>query len=169
MAAMLATTVQHQKGIWGETARIADQLRRVYDGSAWHGPSLKQILSGLTDEQARARLNTNVHSIWEIVQHTGAWARIGRERLSATDIRDHNEEENWGPMVGTWHQAQTSLDQEMRLLEQAILSFPESRLEEAAPATEPQTFYVLLHGVVQHIAYHSGQIMLLKKASQSAT
>jgi hypothetical protein len=39
----------------------------------------------------------------------------------------------------------------------------EARIEETSPGrTYPN--YVLLHGVVQHLAYHGGQIALLRKA-----
>jgi len=39
-----------------ETARIAEQLERTWEGDAWHGPSLKELTDGLTAKQAAARL-----------------------------------------------------------------------------------------------------------------
>ncbi|MGI8959505.1 MAG: DinB family protein [Bryobacteraceae bacterium] len=146
-----------------ETARIADQLKRVYEGPAWLGPALTDILSDVSEEQAARRPIRDGHTIWELVLHIAAWMCIGRERLTATKIRDHTEDENWPPMAGSWQDALAMLEREERQLEKAILLFPEGRLNEPAPATEPQTFYELLHGVVQHTAYHGGQIMLLKK------
>jgi uncharacterized damage-inducible protein DinB len=146
-----------------ETARVADQLHRMYAGPAWHGPSLSEILAGIDEESAARRPIPNAHTIWELVLHITAWIRIGRERLSATQIRDHTDEENWPRMSGSWQDALAMLDREERELESAILSFPAERLDEPAPATDPQTFYILLHGVVQHIAYHAGQIAILKK------
>ncbi len=146
-----------------ETARIAEQLRRVCEGPAWLGPSLKEILSEVTEKGASQRPIPLAHTIWELVLHISAWMRIARERLAATKTRDHTDEENWPPMHGSWQDTLALLEQEYRALEYAILSFPEDRLDEPAPATEPQTFYILLHGVVQHTAYHAGQIALLKK------
>ena len=66
-------------------------------------------------------------------------------------------------MIGAWQDAVKALEVETWALEQAILGFPEERLDYRAPASEPQTFYVLLHGVIQHSAYHAGQIALLKR------
>jgi uncharacterized damage-inducible protein DinB len=146
-----------------ETVRIADQLKRVYRGPAWLGPALTEILSDVTQEQAARRPVSHAHTIWELVLHIAAWMRIGRERLTATTTRDHTEDENWPPVAGSWQNALSMLEREERQLEGAILSFAEERLNEPAPATEPQTFYELLHGVVQHAAYHGGQIVLLKK------
>jgi uncharacterized damage-inducible protein DinB len=146
-----------------EAARISDQLRRMYDGPAWHGPALKPLLAGVTEQEAAARPIPNAHTIWEIVLHTTAWLRIARERLSTTQTRDHTAEENWPAVSGSWPEALAALEREQRNLESAILSFPDERLGAPAPASEPQTFYILLHGVIQHIAYHGGQIALLKK------
>lgn len=147
-----------------ETARIADQLRRMYEGPAWHGPALQEVLAGVTEQGAAARPVPNAHTIWELALHTTAWLRIARERLSATQTRDHTAEENWPDVSGSWTDALSALDRECRDLERVILSFPDERLNYPAPATEPQTFYVLLHGVIQHVAYHAGQIAILKKS-----
>ena len=41
--------------------------------------------------------------------------------------------------------------------------FPEGRLIEIVPGQERFNFYFLLHGIVQHNAYHAGQIALLQR------
>jgi hypothetical protein len=51
----VSTAFQNQKEQLSETARIADQLMRVYEGKAWLGPALTEILSGVTQEQAARR------------------------------------------------------------------------------------------------------------------
>ena len=146
-----------------ETFLIADQLRRVYDGPAWLGPNLKELLSGVTEDKAKQRPLPNAHSIWEITLHITAWLRVARERLSASETRDPTEEENWPAVSGTWQDALGGLEPEVKAFEQAVMTYPPERLTELAPASEPQTFYILLHGVVQHCAYHAGQIALLTK------
>ena len=146
-----------------ETKHIADQLRRIYEGPAWHGPALKELLDGMSEAQAAARPIPQAHSIRELVLHMAAWMRIARERLSATKTRDHTAEENWPRVTGSWSDTLAALDRGYRALDGAIRSFPDERLNDPAPASEPQTFYILLHGAIQHIAYHAGQIALLKK------
>jgi len=160
--------VQHQlkfRSVPGNSERdqIVDQLRRVYEGPAWLGPSLKALLADVNETRARERTVAGAHTIWELVLHLAAWLRIARERLTATKTRDANDAENWPEMKGTWQEALTSLEQEERALEHAVRAFPEDRLQDTAPASEPQTYYVLLHGSIQHAAYHAGQIALLKK------
>ena len=153
-----------QKSI--EIDRIGDQLRRLYEGPSWLGPSLKELLSDVDEERARQRTIPDAHTIWELVLHITAWLRISRERLSATHNRDVDAAEDWPRMSGFWRDALSSLERETHALEQAIFAFPEERLQERAPAREAQSFYVLLHGVIQHSAYHAGQIALLKKATR---
>jgi uncharacterized damage-inducible protein DinB len=56
-----------------EAARIANQLGRAFDGAAWHGDSLFEILAEVTPAQAAARPIQGAHSIWELVLHIAAW------------------------------------------------------------------------------------------------
>ena len=146
-----------------ETFLIADQLRRVYDGPSWLGPNLRELLSGVSAERAKQRPLSKAHSIWEITLHITTWLRVALERLSASEICDPTTEEDWPSVSGTWPEACTQLEAAVKALEQAILAFPSDRLHRPAPASEPQTYYVLLHGIVQHCAYHAGQIALLAK------
>jgi uncharacterized damage-inducible protein DinB len=152
--------VQHKNT---ETEQIADQLRRLYAGPSWLGPSLQDLVGDVTEETARRRAVPGAHTIWELVLHMTTWLRIARERLSATNDLDPRASENWPPMLGSWQEASKALSLEISALVDAILSFPGNRLEERAPAQEEQTFYQLLHGVIQHTAYHAGQVALLKK------
>jgi hypothetical protein len=49
----------------------------------------------------------------------------------------------------------------------AVAAFSDARLLERVPGKEAtyNTFYFVLHGVVQHELYHAGQIALLRKAA----
>ncbi len=64
-----------------ELDRIADQLKRAFEGEAWHGPAVMEILEGITAQQAANRPSRAVHNIWEIVLHIAAWERAGVRRL----------------------------------------------------------------------------------------
>jgi uncharacterized damage-inducible protein DinB len=151
-----------------EIERILDQLKRAHEGNAWHGPSVREAIAGITAEQAHARPLANAHSIWELVHHIAVWENAGRRRLSGDRAQiDLSSPEDWPPAdddtEAAWEQAKAAFDHGHEALVEAIKRVPESRLDE--PILEGMsTVYVTLHGVIQHDLYHAGQISMLKKA-----
>jgi uncharacterized damage-inducible protein DinB len=143
-----------------ETARAADQLRRSYYGEAWHGPSLMELLSGVTAEQAGAHSIANVHSIHEIVEHIVFWERKTLDALRGASMPA--ESDDW-PTPRPWEFSLTELRSVTEDLAAAIETFPLARIEDVAPGRE-YSFAFLMHGIVQHNLYHAGQIAFLKKA-----
>jgi uncharacterized damage-inducible protein DinB len=148
-----------------ETVRIADQLRRAFDGSAWHGPSLLELLKDVDAETAAARPLGDVHSIWELVLHIAVWDDAGLRRLSG---------EKWQPVglanfpqvttmtEGAWRKAVAAAKRTHETLVKTVARLPDSRLWERVPGKR-YDFYHLLHGIAQHELYHAGQIAILKK------
>ncbi len=151
------------------TARAAEHLRRAYEGEAWHGPALREILSGVSAAQAAARPLPGAHSIWELVLHIATWDDVVRERLGGAKIISLPAEQDW-PAAGAgpraWRAALTALAEANRRLRAAMLAFPAARLEERVPRKK-YSFHDMLDGIVQHDLYHGGQIALLKKARRS--
>ena len=151
-----------------EIERILDQLKRAYEGNAWHGPAVLEALAGVTAAQAHARPLTNAHSIWELVQHIAVWEDVGRRRLTGDRAQIAiSSPEDWPPPEDTseaaWDRARAALDRGHQALVEAIAGVPETRLDEPI-FDDMSTVYVTLHGVIQHDLYHAGQIAMLKKA-----
>lgn len=151
-----------------EIERITDQLRRAHEGEAWHGPPLEEILMGVTARAALLRPIAGSHNIWEIVLHIGVWESIVRRRLSGEVVRNVPAEQDWPPAADTAPEAwQSALDQLRRgheQLQQTIARLTDRQLDEDVPGMG-YNVYVMLHGAVQHVIYHSGQIAVLKKAA----
>ena len=70
-----------------EPALIADQLRRAFEGDAWHGPALLELLQDLDAATAAAKPLPEVHSIWELVLHIAAWDDAACRRLSGAKVQ----------------------------------------------------------------------------------
>ena len=64
-----------------ERKQAADELQLVFSGRAWHGPSLRTTLRGITAHQAAHRVISNAHTIWEIVEHLRLTERLVYDRL----------------------------------------------------------------------------------------
>jgi uncharacterized damage-inducible protein DinB len=155
-----------------ETARLADQVRRAFEGDAWHGDSVLEILKGVNAKMAEAHPIQNAHSIWELVLHVAAWDAAVLTRTGGTAI-ELSDEQNFPPVKDTseaaWHTAIEHAKHTHDELVKAVVAFPDSRLQEQVPGkTESYyNFFYMFSGIVQHELYHAGQIALLKKAGTS--
>jgi uncharacterized damage-inducible protein DinB len=153
-----------------ETHRINSQLKRAQEGQAWHGPSLRESLDGVTAEQAVAKPIPNAHSVWELVNHVIAWEQIARRRLEGAEEIDVPDEANFPPVTdaseAAWQATLQSLEASNRSLRESIKKIDDAKLEEITPGAS-YSIYVLLHGVIQHNLYHAGQIAILKKSFES--
>jgi uncharacterized damage-inducible protein DinB len=153
-----------------ETARIADQLRRAFEGEAWHGDSVLEILKGVSAERASARPIRNGHTIWELVLHIAAWDGAVLRRMTGVAVT-LSDAENFPAVADTsdaaWAKALADVRRAHKELIAAVSALPDARLYEMVLGKEGAhyTFYYMLHGVVQHELYHAGQIALLKKMS----
>ena len=149
-----------------EIERIREQLKRAFEGNAWHGPSVMEVLSDVTSQQAAARVFPAAHTIWELTLHIGAWegaclTRLQGERAELTDAED------WPTVTETtesaWQRCKSTLVDGNQRLRDAIASLDEQRLDEPILSGMPSV-YITVQGVVQHDLYHAGQIAILKKA-----
>lgn len=153
-----------------EVERIVDQFRRAFDGEAWHGPGVLELLQGVGATQAAAHPVPNAHSIWELTLHIAAWENACRRRLEG-DRAQLSEQEDWPAINDTseesWQAALSKLKQVHNDLLEKISQLDEKQLDQPILAGLTST-YGTLHGVVQHDLYHAGQIAVLKKAIQSS-
>jgi uncharacterized damage-inducible protein DinB len=151
-----------------EVSRILDQLRRSWDGDSWHGLPLWKILADTTAEMAVFRPTTEVHSIVEIVVHLCSDQEVVRRRLQGENP-EPSTFEDWVEVhalgAAAWQDALSELRRAFETLCVAVESFREDRLDSRV-AGKGYSFYVLLHGVVQHNLFHAGQIALLKKLAR---
>jgi uncharacterized damage-inducible protein DinB len=150
-----------------EIQRIEDQLRRAFNGQAWHGPAVRELLADVTAAQAAARPLSNAHSIWEIALHMATWEEVVRRRLQGERVADLPPEQDWPPVLDTgeaaWHTVIERLEWANRTLREAMAQLDDSHLAEKV-AGKDHSVYIMLHGVIQHDLYHAGQIAILKKA-----
>jgi uncharacterized damage-inducible protein DinB len=153
------------------SALTAD-LRRIYEGNAWHGPSVLDAIDGVTADQAAKRPLAGAHSIYELTHHVAAWIGEVTSRLQGnapgmpadgdfppTDLRVDDT---------AWSDVRARLERRQAELLEALSSFDEHRLDEPVdPGNKgvdgPVTYRALLSGLAQHSAYHAGQIVVLKK------
>ena len=153
-----------------EAARFADQLERSFRGGAWQGPSLTEALAGIDATAAYRRPLAGGHSIGELVFHVAFWLDMARQRIDGVTVDGAAENADWPSGVdGTsasapaWQSALAHLEETHRRLHATVLALDEERFDQPVAGADP-TLRGLLLGVLQHNAYHTGQIALLAKA-----
>jgi uncharacterized damage-inducible protein DinB len=151
---------------------LREQLRKGYSDDPWHGPSTVDALRGITAAEAAAHPVPGAHSVWEIVLHMTAWQNEVRRRLGGKEPT-LPQEGDW-PAPGGTSEADWQRDRE-RLgasLDELLDGLSEADLERTGGAISDRdpvlgtgvTHRAMVNGLVQHNAYHSGQISLLRKA-----
>jgi uncharacterized damage-inducible protein DinB len=155
-----------------EADRLIDQFKRAHDGDPWHGLPIKEILKGVTAEQAARRPPNGAHSIWELVLHATGWRNEVARRATGAPAQDP-EAGDW-PDVGEptperWQAALAALDASHVRLVDVVRGMTDAKLLQPTNDLRNRelgtgvSYYELLHGIVQHDAYHAGQIAILKK------
>src|SRR5262245_11117883 len=149
-----------------EIHTIIDDLINIHDGDAWHGPSLKEIISSVTAEQAAAKPLAKAHSIWELILHIAVWEGVFLRRLAGERMNEP-EEGDFPIMTDTseeaWRRTLTKFDETHRSLVELVAGMTAERLAEIVPGKDYTVEY-MLRGIQRHHVYHAGQIALLKKA-----
>ena len=152
---------------------LSEQVQLAHDGPTWHGAALVENLDGIDAEQAASRPLPEAHSVWEVVLHMTGWTKEVARRLVG-ETPGLPAEGDW-PAVGrvseqSWARAREALGEAHTSLAAAVAHFPEARWrdrvggERDAPLGTGVSYAAMLAGLLQHDAYHGGQVGLLRKA-----
>lgn len=156
-----------------ESRSLAEQVAKVHQGDPWYGDPITTVLQGLDPRRAAAHPIPGAHSIWELVLHITAWAHEVERRL-ASGIWREPADGDW-PTVPevtetSWRQSLARLGAAHQALGDTIGRLSAEQLDTQVGTERDRalgtgvTFRETVHGILQHDAYHLGQISLLKRA-----
>jgi uncharacterized damage-inducible protein DinB len=148
-----------------EAKRIKKLFEDLYDGSPWIDVTIMDTLKSISAQRAAKKIAPGRNSVWQIVNHIIAWRENVLLRVQGNIIItpnnnyfieiDNVSEAEWQK---TLERLANSQDQWIRFLE----NFDESKFETIYPSNK-MSYYEHIHGILQHDAYHLGQIVLLSK------
>ncbi len=147
------------------THQIAKQFRDVHYGGNWTGVNLKDSLEGVTWQQATKKVHS-FNTIAALVFHINYYVSAMLKVLQGGPLDAHDKysfdlppiqsKEDWEKLLNkTWADAEN-----FALL---VEKLPDSKLGENFADEKYGTYYRNLNGVIEHIHYHLGQIVLVKK------
>jgi hypothetical protein len=146
-------------------AQLLKLVDEAFDHAAWHGPTLRGALRGVTAAQAAWRPARGRHNIREVALHAAYWKYAVRRRLTGAKRGSFAlEGSNWFEALPsrTWNDDVRLLVDEHRLLRAAIAEYPVRGLDKPVDAKK-QTAAFTIRGIAAHDLYHAGQIQLLKR------
>lgn len=150
-----------------EAKRIVQQMQQGFEKDCWSGPALLEVLEGVDAKAAVAKPIQSAHSIWEIVMHLIAGQQLLLKMVKGERKSPAGVEEWWltvpEPTDANWIETLDRLNTGETEFRSAVAALPDDRLDQ--PLVEGgSSAYNNLQGHVQHMLYHAGQIVMLKKA-----
>jgi len=148
-----------------ESKRVSNLYQSIYNGNPWLEVTLANTLENITAEQAYRKINPNLNTIWEIVNHLIQWRRNILRRVQGEIITtpDHNY---FVPILdsseASWEQSLQSLAKSQEMWNACLSDFNDADFEKI-DQNNNHNFYEDIHGIIQHDVYHLGQIVILKK------
>jgi len=151
------------------TSQIAKLFKDVHFGGNWTAINLKDTLADVNWKQATTKVYS-FNTIAVLVYHINYYIGLVSNVLQGRPLNGHDKysfdapaiesQEDWEKLLNkTWADAETFAN----LVEQ----LPENKLGEIFVDEKYGTYYRNLHGIIEHIHYHLGQIVLIKKIISS--
>ena len=151
------------------TSLIAQHLIDVHEGKNWTEVSIADVLEDVTVEEAITLTNASPNTIASLVHHITFWNRVMVERIKGANVNiDEHNGYNVPPLLtdNDWLREKVDNNISSHELALAIDSFEEANLTK--PLLEGgSSAYKNLQGTVEHVHYHLGQIVILKKLIRS--
>ena len=151
-----------------ETDRIVKLFDDLYDGDPWIDVTILPNLKKLTAKQAAKRIYSNWNTIWEITNHLISWRETVLQRIQGKIIPSpsHNyfvPVEDTSPLA--WQNTLERLAASQQAWTSFLKKFKASEFENIYPGNK-MSYYDHIIGIVQHDAYHLGQIVIMSKRVQ---
>ena len=149
-----------------------EQLNKIFndlfDGSPWIDVTILHTLDEITAKEAATKPFPQFNSIWEIVNHMIRWRETVLKRIHGENIG--SPEDNYFSFIRdrsetAWHKTRQQFRESQNEWVRSIKKLNRKALA-GQQDFSPFSNYELVHGILQHDAYHLGQIRLMKKLVQ---
>jgi hypothetical protein len=145
------------------TEAIAQHFYEVHYGDSWTDVAMKDVLKDISRQQAIQKIG-DTNTIAVLVHHMNFYNTVVYDRCFG-EQHEFNHEDSFVIEINNeedWLRLQKNYFENVERIHQAILSMDEEKLF-TVRSNNQNTFYKNLHGLIEHIHYHLGQLSLLKK------
>ena len=146
-------------------AHIAEHFREFYRGRNWTWVWFEEVIKDVTWEEANQQVES-FNTIAVLVYHMHYYVRLQSHVLNGGSMGGYDKDPFNAPPVGSaadWEAVLANVYAEGEAFALMIEKFSDERLEEIFLEKRYGSVYRNLHGNIEHMHYHLGQIVLLKK------
>jgi len=147
------------------TELIAQHLLEVHEGNNWTEVDVTQTLRDVTRAEATYRTIASPNTIAALLRHLTFWNRVIVKRINGIRVEEPEDNGYFVPDLleeADWEQLKADNLKSAHELAAAIRQFDVDALEQPI-LPEHSTAYRNLQGSVEHVHYHLGQMVILKK------
>lgn len=145
---------------------LITQLKKIYNGNAWHGSNIVRGITDLPLSQLTKRIGDG-NNIAELVHHIYAWRYYVIQQLNGNSTFDVKDDFNFIRFETIkeeqWTYLKNQLADSQKELIVSLKNYDSSALQETIVGKEHYRMMDLLHGIIHHDLYHLGQIMILRQ------
>lgn len=148
--------------------QIAKDFRNVHFGGNWTCVNMKEVLDGITWEQATTQVYS-LNTIALLVFHINYYISAVTKVLEGGPLEAHDKYSFDMPPVQSqqdWENLVNKTFREAEHFTALIEQLPEGKMAELLSEEKYGTWYRNLQGIIEHTHYHLGQISLIKKIVQ---
>lgn len=155
------------------TETLRDILVAGAFGDAWYGSSTADVLAGLTAADAARHVDGYAHSVWEILLHATGWVEEVARRMEGqapVPPADGDWPVPADVSEDAWVEANDRFQSAAARLGESLSAVAPDRWSTMVGENRAQalgtgvTHAEMVIGVIQHNAYHTGQMALVRKA-----
>lgn len=152
---------------------LLQQFSHAFRGEPWHGKSSMEIIEASDPGKVFAHWIPGAHSIAELVVHLTGWTEEALSRLNGREAGEPDRGD-WPAVMQvdgqSWQNIKEDfLNAHFKLMER-LENFNDDNWgsktidnREGLDEGAADTYAELVNGIIQHLAYHSGQISLIQK------
>jgi uncharacterized damage-inducible protein DinB len=146
-------------------AHIAQHFREFYKGRNWTWVWFEAVIKDVTWQEATQKV-ASFNTIAVLVYHMHYYVRLQRHVLTGESMDGYDKDPFNAPPVHSaldWEAMLANLYAEGEAFAGLVEGLSDARLEETFLEKRYGSIYRNLHGNIEHMHYHLGQIVLLKK------
>jgi len=145
--------------------QLSDHVHDIYFGKNWTATNFEETLNGITLDDALTKVY-NLNSIAALVHHINYYIALQLRVLEGGPLEGSDKLSFIHPEFKTqeeWDNYMKGILEQARVFSELLATFPPEHLGETFGGSKYGSYYKNIKGMIEHVYYHFGQIVILKK------